>query len=411
VIRPPVPAGTKTGGDDRRAARRAVAGLAVTQTIGYGALSYAFAVLIGPVAAELRTSTTVVTGAFTASVLTAAALAIPVGRLLDRRGGRALMTGGSLLGTLMLLAFGGVHHVWHLYAVQIGIGAAAAASLYEAAFAVVIAGLPAERRATALLAITVVAGFASSIFLPLTGWLTEAHGWRAALVVLAAIQALTVPLHAVTVRRSAYARPARGAPRPGALREALRDRGFWLLAAGFTAHAAATSTLTVHLVGALVAWGHPPAFAATIAGLLGVLSVTGRLLTTGLQRRHGTATVTAAVFGVQAVAALAMPFVGATAAGAVVAVAGFGLGFGVATIARPALLAERYDPGRYATLAGVLVVPATLAKATAPLAAAGLPGPAGILVAAAACCAIAAAGIGALATGPGAGVRVGRMTD
>ena len=47
-----------------------------------------------------------------------------------------------------------------------------------------------------------------------------------------------------------------------------------------------------------------------------------------------------------------MPFVGRTGIGAVVGVIGFGLGFGVATIAKPALLADRYDTAAYATIAG-----------------------------------------------------------
>lgn len=46
-----------------------VAALAVTQTIGYGVLYYAFAVLLQPMAADLHTSATAVTGALTASVL------------------------------------------------------------------------------------------------------------------------------------------------------------------------------------------------------------------------------------------------------------------------------------------------------------------------------------------------------
>src|SRR5690348_1279487 len=73
--------------------RGLVTALAITQTIGYGALYYAFAVLLTPVAAGLHTSSTAVTGAFTASILTSALVAVPIGRRLDRHGGRALMTG------------------------------------------------------------------------------------------------------------------------------------------------------------------------------------------------------------------------------------------------------------------------------------------------------------------------------
>lgn len=76
---------------------------------------------------------------------------------------------------------------------------------------------------------------------------------------------------------------------------------------------------------------------------------------------------------------------------------GIGIGFGVATIARPALLAERYDTRRYATLAGILVVPVTLAKAAAPLAVALLHTSTGsytpVLTVVALCCALAAIAI------------------
>ncbi|BCY09311.1 MFS transporter [Actinoplanes sp. L3-i22] len=399
-----VPAGVNLGG--HRPAppgnRRIVAALAITQTIGYGALYYAFAVLLVPIAADLHTSTTAVTGAFTASVLTSATLAVPIGRRLDRHGGRALMTGGSLLGTGLLVAWSQIDQLWQLYAVQIGIGVASAASLYEAAFAVIIAWHQPRRRSSALLALTVVAGFASTIFLPLTGWLVDQHGWRTALLILAGLHAVTVPLHAIALRHSPAAdrhlerRDGSGAH---AVRAALRDRGFWLLAAGFTAHTAAISAYTVLLVAALISWGHPPAFAAAIAGLLGVLSVAGRLITTGLQRRYRTTTITAGIFAVQALAALLLPALGLTTGGAIIAVVGFGIGFGVATIAKPVILAERYDTRRYATLAGVLVVPMTLAKAGAPLAAAALHATTGsytpVLAAVAICCAIGATAVAA----------------
>ena len=103
------------------------------------------------------------------------------------------------------------------------------------------------------------------------------------------------------------------------------------------------------------------------------------------------------MFGVQSAAAILLPFVGASTGGAIGAVTGFGLGFGVATIAKPVLLAERYDTRRYATLAGVLVVPMTFAKAAAPLAAAGLHARTAsytpVLITVAACCALSAAAI------------------
>lgn len=383
------PATTPLGGG-RNYPRRLVAVLAVTQTVGYGVLYYAFSVLLTPMAADLHTSTARVTGALTVSVLVAAAAAIPVGRWLDRHGGRALMTAGSALGVAAVVAWSQVRTVGQLYAVFVVIGLASAMSLYEAAFSVLVAANEPGRRDSALLAVTIVAGFASSIFLPLTGWLTAAVGWRTALLLLAMLLAVTaIPGHLAAIRDRRAHRTQAATRRGLRLADAVRDRGFWLLAAAFGVHSAAVSTVGVLLVTFLRQAGHAATVAATLAGLLGVLSVTGRLATTALARRHGMAAITAAVFAVQAAGAAALPHLGRSLVGAAACVTAFGLGFGVATIARPAIVAARYGTARYATIAAALTLPVTAAKATAPLAAAALP-PGRYMTAAAASCLAAA---------------------
>src|SRR5687768_704574 len=97
------PAAADRGGG-RDGPRRLVAVLAITQTVGYGVLFYAFSVLLLPIAEELRVSTATVTGAGTLSILVGVVAAVPVGRWLDRHGGRALMTLGSVLGVAAVLA-------------------------------------------------------------------------------------------------------------------------------------------------------------------------------------------------------------------------------------------------------------------------------------------------------------------
>ncbi|PZG02052.1 MFS transporter [Micromonospora deserti] len=411
-----VPVDPAVGGHRITHARRVVAALAVTQTVGYGTLYYAYAVLLGPMAGALGTSTTVVTGALTASVLAGALMAIPVGRWLDRHGGHALMTAGSLAATALVLAWSQIHTVWQLYAVMIAIGVTGAMVLYQAAFAVIVTWFTPPRRDTALLTVTIVAGFASSIFLPLTALLVEHLTWRTALIVLAAIHGLTtVPLHAAIIRKpprvSTRRRPAQ---RRVTARTATRDGRFWILVVTLVAHGAATSTMVVHLVGYLTSRGHPATFAATVTGLLGVLSVTGRIVLTGARRLAPTTTVVAVIFAIQALAAVCLPVLAANRAGAVVAVVAFGLGFGVSSLAAPALLVDRYGTTAYASIAGMLALPVTLAKATAPLAAAALLAAAGgyrpMIVAVAACCALAATGMLLRAAKPHAVAQPGDAT-
>ncbi|GAA3162983.1 MFS transporter [Nonomuraea salmonea] len=389
------------GGGPPRSGRgwSVVAALAVTQTVGYGVLYYAFSVFLAPMARDLHATPAQIAAALTVSILIAALCAPLVGRLLDARGGRVLMTAGSLLGTVAVLTWSRVESLPQLYGVFALVGVACSLVLYEAAFAVIVSLFAGNERgrANGLLALTIVAGFASSIFLPLTGLLVDRCGWRTALVILALIYGLAaIPLHALVLRRARTARkqaPAAAQERAAIVKTATRARPFWLLVIAFTASGGAVATVAVLLITYLIHLGHPPVLAATLAGLLGVLSVTGRLITTGLQTRLPAALIAAAIFALQGVAALLLPLIGRSVAGAIGAVLLFGLGFGVASITLPHLLVGRYGTTAYASLAGRIAVFSVADKALAPLGAVALAQAAGygwVMGAVAAACAIAA---------------------
>jgi MFS family permease len=392
---------TRGGGQPRSGhGRRIVAALAVTQTIGYGVLYYAFSVFLTPMARDLHATAAQIAAALTLSILIAALCAPLVGRRLDARGGRGLMTAGSILGAVAVLAWSRVESLPQLYAVFAAIGVACAMVLYESAFAVIVSWFDgpahARGRANALLAVTVVAGFASSIFLPLTGFLVERYGWRHALIVLALIYGVAaIPLHALVVRRRTHARqePARAQERAEIVKAATRRRPFWLLVIAFTANGGAVAVVAVLLITYLVQLGHSPVLAATLAGLLGVLSVTGRLITTGLQTRIPAALIAATIFAFQGVAAMLLPLVGRTVPGAIGAVLLFGLGFGIASITLPHLLVGRYGTAAYASLSGRIAAFSVADKALAPLGAVALAQAAGyvwVMGAVATACVIAA---------------------
>jgi hypothetical protein len=295
------------------------------------------------------------------------------------------MTAGSVLAVLMVVAWSRVQTVTGLYLVFAGVGLVSAAVLYEPAFAVVVRWFAADR-ARALLTVTVVAGFASTVFLPLSQALIRAVGWRDALLLLALVLAVTTVLpHALVLRRDpadlglqpdgASSAPA---PQPGVatgdrlgrtIAWAAVDRRFRLLTLAFTANALAVVVVAVHLVPFLGELGHPAMVAATAAGCLGALSVAGRLLVTVAARGRPTGHVVAVAFGAQALGGVVLLLAGGTLPGAVVFVLLFGVGFGVGTIARPAMLADAYGTTSYATLSALLGVALTAARAAGPLAA------------------------------------------
>ena len=385
---------------------RLVAMLAVTQAVGYGVLYYTFAAFLAPTARALHTSTTTVTGALTASLLAGAATALPVGRWLDHHGGRALMATGSFVATVCALAWSRVDDVAELYAVWIVLGVACSAVLHEAAFAVIVSWFEPADRLRAILAVTVLAGFAGIVFLPLASALSRSYGWREAVALLAVgYGCVSVPLHLLIRRPPHLSFPVRhpnhpaadaGARRSDQIRAAVREGVFWVLAGSFVAETGALTAISVLLVTMLHALGHSQTFAATAAGLVGVLSIAGQLTAATVGRRWHAGYVTAAAFAVQAVGAVLLPLAGHGRLGAVCCVATIGLGFGVSAVTRPAILSERYGTAGYATLAAAWGVPTYLVRALAPLGAALLWHAAGLtstLDAAATCYLLGACGL------------------
>src|SRR5262249_36656085 len=156
-------------------------------------------------------------------------------------------------------------------------------TLYEPAFAVVVSWFP-EGRDRALLTVTLAAGFASTIFMPIEAWLLTRVGWRAALTILAVVlAAITIPIHALVLRRGRTTRTVAPDGRHAAvsglsLAEAARTLVFWVLAVAFFIGNFATAAVSVHLIPYLVDHGYSAAVAAAIVGWMGAVQVPGRLL-------------------------------------------------------------------------------------------------------------------------------------
>ena len=364
--------------------------LGVTATVSYGILWYGFAAFITPMGAELGWSKTQITGAFSLAQLVAGASAIPIGRWVDRHGARGLMTAGSLLATGLLIAWSRANSLLAFYAVWALMGVAMAAVLYEPAFAVVATWFRAKRN-RALTVLTFIGGFASVIFVPLATLLVATQGWRAALLVLAAILALlTAVPHAYLLRRrpsdvdtvpdgepgtwigaSTWSGPpdtAREPPQRGtdAARAVVRGAPFRWTAVAFMLSALASTAMTVHLVPLLLERGHGAAFAGGAMGMLGLMALPGRLIFTPLGDRWPRGVVTASIFALQAIAVLVL-LAGRGAASVWIFVALFGAGFGAITPARAALVGELVEPGAYGRVNGVLALIVSFARAGAPV--------------------------------------------
>ena len=158
--------------------------LAAGQLISWGTLYYSFSLFVLPMETDLGWSKAELNGALSLGLLIAGAAALPAGAWIDRYGGRAIMSLGSVAAGLLLLAWSQVSDIWAFYLIWAALGVVHSATLYSPAFAVLTANLgPSFRRGITYL--TIVGGLASTAFIPLTQILIEVFGWRNALIALA----------------------------------------------------------------------------------------------------------------------------------------------------------------------------------------------------------------------------------
>lgn len=357
--------------------------LAVTETISWGVLYYTFSVLLVPMQEALGAGRGELSVAFSFAIVARALSAPAAGGWVDRHGVRSLMTAGSLAGVALVLAWSAVTSVTQLTVVFVGIGLVTSAVLYEPAFAAVARWMRDTDRSTAILWITIAAGFASTIFLPLSATLSELFGWREALRWLAllllvgtavphALLLTEPPPHDGPVERptgSPAGRRAAEAVVRGSVptAQALRDRGFWWMTLALLGGRAPMVAVSAHLPALLLDRGETATFAAVLTGAIGALSVTGRIVITIASRRLTMLRLLGLVYLLQASGLVLMAFV-PTRASALVFVVLFGIGFGATTVAKPVVIADRYGPRWYGAIAGSTAAFVTLAEAASPIA-------------------------------------------
>ena len=166
--------------------------LCVTEIVSWGVLFYAFTVLADAIRDREGWPLTHVVAVFTVAQLMAAGVGLWVGRRLDRHGPRLVMTGGSIVGVLSVVLIAIAPSLPFFAAAWVLAGVAMSATLYPPAFATLNHWAGAQR-VRALTAVTLVAGFASTVFAPLTALLLALGTWRSAYLLLAIPLALTIP--------------------------------------------------------------------------------------------------------------------------------------------------------------------------------------------------------------------------
>ncbi|MFB7936801.1 MFS transporter [Streptomyces sp. NPDC056049] len=365
-----------TGTGVRSRPRGVLPALCATQITSWGIVYYAFPVLLSRITADTGWSTNAATGAFSLALLVSAAAGIPIGRVLDRRGPHLVMTGGSVLAVLAILAVAAAPNLSVFFAAWTAAGVSMAATFYQPAFAALTRWWGTDR-IRALTIVTLAGGLASTVFAPLTAVLAEHLSWRATYAVLAVIlAAITIPAHALALRAPWPPAP----PAPPASDDGTpiaRSRPFVLLAVAFTLSGFAVYAVVIGLVPLLQERGASTTAAAWALGLGGAGQTLGRTLYAGLASRTSvTARTTVLIALGGATTALLAVVPGPIPLLVLLAVLA-GVVRGNLTLLQATAVTDRWGTTHYGRLSALLTAPATIAAALAPWAGAALAGPLG----------------------------------
>jgi MFS family permease len=355
--------------------------LSLGQLISWGLVYYTFPLFVVPMEKELGWSRNEMFGALSAGLLVAGLSSIPVGAWIDKGHARLLMTTGSALAAVLLLAWSQVHSLGLFYVIWIGLGACQSVILYEPAFAV-ITRVYGPRFRQAIMIMTFVGGLASTFGIPFAQLLIERIEWRPTLVVLAVINlGVAILIHWLFVpgpkeEAVPIAHPAppgmrvtgTSITRKSPLAAAVRVPAFWGLVVAFAGYGLAFSAMSFHLIPLLAERHVEIGVVMAIIALIGPMQVVGRVLLMAGQNHITTIQLGALIYFAFPISMAMLAMGISDVYGLILFAIIYGVANGLVTILRGMAVPEFIGPEGYGIVSGALTMPTNVMRAAGPLA-------------------------------------------
>ena len=347
-------------------------------TIG-SVMMYSLGAFVVPLEEEFGWSRAQITLGLTVTTLSGAVLAPFAGALLDRWGPRRIALPGALvaLATIAMLAF-----ATESFALWLGLWfllSVGAIGVTPTIWTMAVASNFQKARGLAI-AVAFCGSSVSAIIMPiLATWLIDTYGWRAAFPMISGIVAVVLwPVLFFGLRSKAdeAVKPGlRGAAKQSApagpgvlnLRDAIFSPQFIKLALAAFLFTAAGIGLVSNLIPVMSSMEFSRAQAAGIAGLLGVASFTGRLITGYLIDRFDSNMIAGALVSFPVFSCMILLNAQGDPLLAAVAVVILGLSLGAEVDVIAYLAAEKFGTARYGTIFGFIASSWYLATAIGPV--------------------------------------------
>lgn len=358
-----MPLKDETGQLDRRVV---ISALGIAQILAWGTSFYFPAVFATAIVADTGWSLGWVVSGTSIGLLVAGLISPQVGRIIDRHGGRPVLLASSLFYAIGLAGAGLAPNLplyliaWALIGIGMGTG------LYDAVFAALgrLYGSGARGPITNL---TLFGGFASTICWPLSAFMIDHVGWRAACLIYATLHlVVALPLQMAVVKRSTpVAAPAAQDSPPPITPAGIENETtiFALLAVMLSISAGIGSIVIVNFMIFLQARGVDYAVAVSLGTLFGPAQVGARVIERLFGNRYHPIWTMVASCGLMACGLIMLlgsfPLL-------LLIILIYGAGYGISWIGRGTLPLALFGPERFPRLMGKLAFPSLIVQAAAP---------------------------------------------
>lgn len=263
-----------------------ISALGIGQIFAWGSSYYLLAVLAKPIHDDTGWSLSWIVGGLSLGLLIAGLISPYVGRVIDRHGGRFVMSVSAPLLSAGLATLGLATDLAVYVAGWVILGFGMGAGLYDPAFST-LGKLYGRGARSAISALTLWGGFASTVCWPLSAYLVATVGWRDACLAYAALHLLvTLPTYFLALpgmKPSVVSSAASGEKEDKLATDESRVLDnpalvFALVAGTFTLSAALTTVLSVHLLTILQARDIALGAAVALGALVGPSQVGARVI-------------------------------------------------------------------------------------------------------------------------------------
>lgn len=337
-----------------------------TQILAWSSTFYLPAVLADLIVKETGWSLTLVIAGLSWGFIVTGICSPKVGRFIEQFGGRKALSISSIFFSIGLLCLGLSFHLLVYYFAWTMLGIGMAFGLYDAAFST-LGRLLGQDAKTAIVGVTLLGGFASTIGWALIVFFEGLYGWRITCFILALFHLLLgLPLHYFLLPREEQSTEAYAKELNSQINlHKEGNRLFMLVVVILTVQSFVVATISVHLLSMLKTIGFSVSTALAIGMMIGPAQIIARLLEFSLFKNlhpswSSRIGVLISFFGI----------IFLFTDGYVLALLGaalYGAGNGILTIIRGTLPLALLGQEGYATRMGLLGRPIMIALAFGPL--------------------------------------------